>query len=68
MPHVSAFLISNTLMQVQAGVQDVKDKQEILETQLQLSQLKFSKPQQQPQPQPQPQMAAASALSQCHQQ
>lgn len=60
--------IENIVREVQAGVQDVKDKQEILETQLQLSQVQISKPQQQPQPQPQPQMAAASAPSQSHQQ
>lgn len=43
--------IENIIREVQAGVEVVKDKQEILETQLQLSQVQISKPQQPPQPQ-----------------
>lgn len=41
----------NNLMQVQSGVLVVKDKQEILETQLQLSKVQISKSEQQPSPQ-----------------
>ncbi|KAL4568342.1 hypothetical protein LXL04_023952 [Taraxacum kok-saghyz] len=42
--------IENIIREVQAGIEVVKDKQEIMETQLQLSQVKFSKPEQPPEP------------------
>ncbi|KAI3813138.1 hypothetical protein L1987_17854 [Smallanthus sonchifolius] len=67
--------IENMIREVQAGVQVVKDKQEILETQLQLSKIQISKPEQQLEPQIvghmdtlQQQAAMASAPLQSHQQ
>ncbi|XP_076944324.1 uncharacterized protein LOC143614912 [Bidens hawaiensis] len=59
--------IENLIREVQAGVLVVKDKQEILETQLQISQVKISKSEQQPESLPQ-QAAVASAPVQSHQQ
>ncbi|KAJ0447268.1 hypothetical protein HanRHA438_Chr17g0809501 [Helianthus annuus] len=67
--------IENMIRDVQSGVQVVKDKQEILEAQLQLSQVKISKPEKQPEPpivghmeSLHQQAAAASAPLQSHQQ
>lgn len=54
--------IENIVREVQAGVQVVKDKQEILETQLQLSQVQISKPENPPEPQISGQMAASAPL------
>lgn len=53
--------IENIIREVQAGVQVVKDKQEILETQLQLSKVQISKPEQPPPP-PEPQGGHVAAL------
>ncbi|CAN1817962.1 hypothetical protein LINPERHAP1_LOCUS28211, partial [Linum perenne] len=63
--------LENILREVQTGVQAVKDKQELLEAQLQLSKLQVSKAdQQQPEAQNafQQQAASASAPPQAHQQ
>ncbi|KVI02468.1 mediator of RNA polymerase II transcription subunit 15 [Cynara cardunculus var. scolymus] len=67
--------IENMIREVQSGVQVVKDKQEILETQLQLSQVQISKVEQRPEPQIaghieslQQQQQAASVPLQSHQQ
>ncbi|CAN0924501.1 hypothetical protein LINGRAHAP2_LOCUS34224 [Linum grandiflorum] len=67
--------LENILREVQTGVQAVKDKQEVLETQIQVSKLQVSKSDQQ-QPPPQntfqvdavQQAASASAPPQAHQQ
>ncbi|KAI3665977.1 hypothetical protein L6452_44613 [Arctium lappa] len=66
--------IENMIREVQSGVQVVKDKQEILETQLQLSQVQISKVEQHSEPQiashmeTLQQQAAASVPLQSHQQ
>nr|XP_043606917.1 putative uncharacterized protein DDB_G0294196 [Erigeron canadensis] len=61
--------IENMIREVQSGVNVVKDKQEILEAQLQLSQVKLSKPEQQPESlQQQQQQPPASASAQSNQQ
>lgn len=60
--------IENIIREVHAGVQVVKDKQEILETQLQLSQVQISKPEQRPPPPPQPEPQISGHMGSLQQQ
>ncbi|KAH0984706.1 hypothetical protein GBA52_011883 [Prunus armeniaca] len=66
--------LEDILRDVQTGVKDLKDKQDIVETQLHLAKIQVSNPKVDPQPEPQNAMhgdsgqAAASAPQQSHQQ